>query len=1222
MKIKLLTLLALCWASLSVAQTTIVFSGQVFFGIDQAPADNYPVFIYEAGTNTTMVAETNTDGIYEVALDVDSAPGDVLEYTVETFDFCTGVVYSFTSIVDPLLDEPVVNDFHVCTDVNPPPPPEDCEAFFTYEAIPDAPLSIQFYDLSYADVDLVVYSWSFGDGTTSNEAEPFHTYSEPGEYVVTLTIVADDCTSIFETVVYVGVDNPCNCDDIYDPVCIADPATGVVFTFPNECEAICAGFSPDDFVDCQNCACPDVWDPVCVFFDNGDVFTFSNSCEAECAGYFEYQNCDGNGGDCYASFTVEYLADDPLTATFFDQSVANVGEITSWLWSFGDGTTSLEQNPTHTYELPGDYEVSLTITTSDGCTATVTEWVWVGDMNCICPDVYDPVCVQIDPAGGLIEFVNECEAICAGFGPDQFVDCENGCFCPAVWDPVCVTLDDGTVLVFGNSCEAECEGYTDYQSCDGNGDVCEANFTYQLDANDNLTVQFTDDSYTGAGEIISWLWDFGDGTTSTEQNPTHTYAEPGDYVVTLTITTSEGCTAIFEQWVWVGNMDCVCPDVWDPVCIIDPAGFLLLFGNECEAICAGFTPDQFIDCEDNCGCPDFFDPVCVVLDDGTVLTFSNSCEAECEGYTDYQSCDGNGDVCHAFFTYEIDPDNNLIVHFTDGSYTGAGEIVSWEWVFADGTTSNEQNPTHEFAQPGDYEITLTITTSEGCTATYTQWVWVGDMGGCDCFDVWDPVCVDIGGGIILPFGNECEAICAGFDPSTFVDCDEDCICPDVWDPVCVVGADGNIITFSNACEANCAGYGEDSFVDCVNGPCNCSFIYDPVCVTLDNGEVLFFPNACVAECEGFGEDQYQSCDGPGGEDCQSNFFVEQPDPALPGLVQFYDESFANEGEITEWHWEFGDGTGSMEQSPEHVYNGEGIFEVTLTIVTSTGCTSTIIQHICIGDGTVYEGPDCQAIFFFDQHDANNTFTFVDLSIGAIETWAWDFGDGTTSNEPNPTHSYDEPGVYTVTLTVSTGDCESTISLILFTDVNIWYDSECTALFIPFVNPGTLEVFFLNLSSPDAVTFEWDFGDGTTSSQPITLHEFSESGVYTITLTITTEDGCTNTYSVTLDLDNNNLTGNPTYRTTTSTEEEWVVEGERLYPNPTSDLLNLEFNVAKAGTYQIRLMGVDGRVISAEKLEAIQGTNVYQMNVGQLQAGFYFLQLESAEVIRSLKFVKE
>lgn len=1104
MKLRLLTLLFLCFASTLSFATEVTISGTVTFGpMDfEEPAEGYPVHIYSNvpnpdGTVLDLEVFTDENGEYSATFDIEpTALGSLI--SVEVFNFCTGeILIEELTVIPGDVGVSEVANFHVCQDFNPPPPPMGCEAFFFYEQLSVDPYTIQFLNLSYSDIDVVTWLWDFGDGTSSNESDPIHDYSEVGIYEVSLIITTDSCESTFLLPVEVLDQLGCGCDAVYNPVCVLDWATGEVLEFSNPCFAECAGFGPDSYTECEDdCVCPDVYDPVCVITAAGIIFTFENPCYAECEGFGPdsfvdcnpdpcdcyaffgppvcvvlddgtelhfinacYAECEGYGPDqyfycdnpdgCFANFWVNY-SDDPasLVVGFEDHSFSNLGDIQTWEWNFGDGATSSDQNPSHEYAEAGIYEVTLTIVTDAGCTATITQHICVGFIDdCVCPDVYDPVCVEL--ASGTILFANLCEAECAGFTAMDVVDCgDDPCVCPEYYDPVCVIGPDGDILQFDNICFALCEGYGP-------------------------------DSFVDCED------------------------------------------------------DCVCPDIYAPVCVVSAAGNIITFSNACFATCEGYGPDSFVDCEDDCICPSVYDPVCVITAAGEVITFQNECFAACEGF-------------------------------------GPDSFVPCE-------------------------------------------------DDCVCPDIYDPVCVMTVFGVIITFENECFAACEGFGPDSYVDCEDNCVCPAVYDPVCVVAANGDIITFENACFAACEGYGPDSFVSCGND-CPCDDIFEPVCV-YTAAAVLFFPNACEAECAGFGPDTHVDCEDDGNI-CHAFFFLEQDAP--DGLiVNFIDGSETEEGTIESWQWDFGDGNSSDVQNPEHEYAGEGIYEVTLTITTSEGCTSTFVQHICIGGGGVFGGPDCQAMFFFDQNaDDLTTFSFYDMSIGEANNWAWDFGDGNTSDEQNPVHTYDQPGVYIVTLTISTDDCESSVAMLLLSNDDIWYDNQCVALFLPLIIPDANQVFFLNLSSQDAVSFEWDFGDGTTSNEFIVIHEYAEAGTFEVSLTITTEDGCTNTFSVTLDLAGDDFMASPSFLTLTDTEEPESLDNVRLYPNPAIDDLVIGFESTSSEDYQLEILSANGQLVQRNQVEATTGNNVTELKISNLTPGLYLLRISTASGSKTMKFVKQ
>jgi PKD repeat protein len=716
--------------------------------------------------------------------------------------------------------------------------------------------------------------------------------------------------------------------------------------------------------------------------------------------------------------------------------------------------------------------------------------------------------------------------------------------------------------------------------------ICDAFFFYEQIGVAPYEVQFFDLSYSYP-QTSSWVWDFGDGTTSSEQNPIHEWADEGEYEVTLTIA-NDSCSASFTSIVWLDDVvDCGCPEYWDPVCVATAAGDTITFSNICFAECEGYADADVFDCEwvDPCDCDFVWDPVCVITAEGEIITFPNACYAECEGFDEDSYVDCGDCDCSSYFGTPVcvlTPDG-IIIPFMNACFAEC----------------------------------------EG----YGEDSFVDCNDDCLCDDVWDPVCVATGGAIIT-FPNACYAECEGFGEDSYVDCVDDCICPDIWDPVCVVTITGEIITFPNACYAECEGYGEDLIVDC-DGDCICPDIWDPVCVVTPDGQILTFPNGCFAECEGFGEDSYVDCDWE--EDCYADFYVNFDNPTgVIGLeVSFVDASYTSEGEIIAWAWDFGDGNVSDEQNPNHTYDAEGIYEVILEIETSEGCISLFVMHLCVGDGGWYEGPECQAMFFFElANDAGTSFAFTDASFGEIDYWAWDFGDGSTSDEQNPTHIYEEPGIYFVTLTAGNDECSSSVTMLVFSDPNVWYEDECMALFIPFIGgdptTGTGEntVFFLNMSSVDAVAFEWDFGDGETSNEFITIHEYAQGGIYEVTLTITTADGCSSSFSATIDLDEDDFTGTPQYSLTTNTDDATAITTIRAYPNPATTKVTIQFNLPESGDYTINLMAIDGTTILSASAQGLKGSNIHSIDIETLPQGLYFARIQSGEATSSFRIIKE
>ncbi len=708
---------------------------------------------------------------------------------------------------------------------------------------------------------------------------------------------------------------------------------------------------------------------------------------------------------------------------------------------------------------------------------------------------------------------------------------------------------------------------------------CQAFFIAQPSEEDSLKVEFFDLSFS-ENPVIAWQWNFGDGATANVQNPVHTYNEAGTYEVTLLII-ADSCTSVAFYEIVVGAGNCTCSLEYAPVCATSPQGDTLSFTNICFALCAGFQPDDLFDCDgdDPCICPDIYDPVCVAGPNGVVVSFNNDCEAFCAGFdaSDFISCGGVDSIfCLPAFLADISPEDSLTVEFTDYSFSNL-PITGYLWNFGDGNTSTTQNPQHTYAEAGEYEVSLTITT-DSCTATHVAIIAVG--------------------------GTSCD-------------------CPAIVAPVCVIGADSTILTFPNFCFALCEGYTFDQIFQCdPTNPCVCPPVFDPVCVVDSSGFTFEFPNLCIAECSGFGPEDVVSCfdDSLG---CYANFYLDILSDSLL-VVQFTDNSWSASGDITSWNWHFGDPQGSQSnaQNPVFQYDGPGVYEISLTITTSDSCTSTVSQHICIGDGGVMDSLTCQAFFFFTQNDSlSSVFHFTDMSYGNINSWLWTFGDGTSSTEQNPVHAFAQDGPHLVTLTVSGDSCASTITMLLFSGDDYWYDDGLHALFLPIINGQ--EVLFLNLSSPQASSFAWDFGDGNTSSDFFPAHTYSEAGVYTVSLTAYGDGGTPNVFTATINLSTAEFTGRPAVNLLSASEDlNPTVPGFKAWPNPVADELVVEFEVRNAsGNCQIGLWSMDGKPLKAIRENARQGLNQIKMETGDLAPGMYLLRLQTPEGIQTHKVIR-
>lgn len=237
-----------------------------------------------------------------------------------------------------------------------------------------------------------------------------------------------------------------------------------------------------------------------------------------------------------ASFSIQNIVVNTPVANFSSSSNANTitftdistNSPTSWLWDFGDGNTSTQQNPTHTYASTGTYSVCLTATNSAGS-------------NTVCMSV--TITITSIPVAAF-SFMGETS------GTVDFTDNSTNSPTSWAWD-----FGDGNTSSMQNP-QHTYSTFGTYNVCltatnsAGSNTVCQdvvatvapvAVFTFLIPSPG--IVAFSDASNNNP---TSWFWDFGDGTTSTDQNPEHMYFATGMYSVCLTVTNTAGSNTICE----------------------------------------------------------------------------------------------------------------------------------------------------------------------------------------------------------------------------------------------------------------------------------------------------------------------------------------------------------------------------------------------------------------------------------------------------------------------------------------------------------------------------------------------------------------------------------------------------------------------------------------------------------------------------------------------------
>jgi len=387
-----------------------------------------------------------------------------------------------------------------------------------------------------------------------------------------------------------------------------------------------------------------------------------------------------------ASFT--YGPSNPITGQAVQFTDTSTGGPTSWQWNFGDGTSSSSQNPSHAYTTAGYYTVTLTVGFSSG-SQTVSQAITVAP-SLAASFIYSPN----PPVAG--------QAV-------QFTDTSTGS--PTSWQ---WSFGDGATSNTQNPSHtyATAASYTVtltvvYSSSLGSRNISQtitvvpppalsASFTYSPSSPvAGQAVQFTD---TSTGGPTSWLWNFGDNTTSTSKNPSHTYATAASYTVTLTATNNTASKTVSQAINVLPASTLTASFTYSPSS--PAAGQVVYFTDTSTGSPTSWQWDFGDGASSTTRNPSHAYATAASYTVTLTVTNSSGSKSASQTLTVLSTF-------AASFTYSPSlPAANQAVQFTD---TSTGSPSAWQWNFGDNATSTIQNPSHTFTAFGQYWVNLIIT---------------------------------------------------------------------------------------------------------------------------------------------------------------------------------------------------------------------------------------------------------------------------------------------------------------------------------------------------------------------------------------------------------------------------------------------------------------------------------------------------------------------------------
>ena len=567
-----------------------------------------------------------------------------------------------------------------------------------------------------------------------------------------------------------------------------------------------------------------------------------------------------------------------------------------------------------------------------------------------------------------------------------------------------------------------------------------------------LLVQFTS---TSTGNPTSYSWNFGNSATSVLQNPSTTYTTPGTYTVSLTVSNSNGSnTKTVNAYITVLGKPIV--DFTTP----DTAGcppHTVVFTNNTNPVVPGPATYTW------------------AFGDGFNSTQQNPTHTYTSpGYYNVTLVATNAGGCNASLTkpayihvlnppvadFTANPTSSCDAPATIGftaNVTGTGPFT-YSWNFGNGNTGTGANPSHTYTTPGAYTVTMVVTDARGCKDTVVKPNYVG-------------------------IGNLAPTFTMSPNP----------------------GCVGATVTFTNTTLAtnSVTWYFGDGSSATSTSSNTASHVYSAPGVYLVK---------LVVQSGGCTDSATVPLTVHPKPDANFSFTPTQPCPA-PALIQFTNTSTGG----STYTWSFGDGGTSTNPNPSHTYAANDWYTVQLVATNSFGCSDTVsyidtvkVHDLVLAGGAVpYQGCIPLTVNFL-----TSAYTNVPIPQGGlaypygIATWYWDFGNGNTSTLPTPSSVYTIPGIYTVTVTVTTvNGCTQTDTLHVlagdhptasFTYVD---DTICNNTAVSFVNTST-----------NATSYIWDFGDGGATGTVNPTYTYTTSGTYTVTLNAY-NNGCVDTFQI-------------------------------------------------------------------------------------------------------------
>jgi hypothetical protein len=361
-------------------------------------------------------------------------------------------------------------------------------------------------------------------------------------------------------------------------------------------------------------------------------------------------------------------------------------------------------------------------------------------------------------------------------------------------------------------------------------------------------------------------------------------------------------------------------------------------------------------------------------------------------------------------------------------------------------------------------------------------------------------------------------------------------------------------------------------------------------------------------------------------------FIVNSNNGLGGYV-FTATPNAPNGWVVSYMWSFGDGTAGTGNPLTHNYPNNGAYTISVYTYaydpndSTQNCSGTSSTTITV-QGAPGTG-NCSASFSITNNGGGsysftNTSTTADSSYTAFSSWSVDnMGAG---NNANLAYTFSTTGVHVICLQQWFIDNVNYDTCFAYTCDTVMYGTgaPCQAAFSLWADSLNPTVWYgINQSSGNNLTYLWDFGDGTSSTQQFPTHTYNATGFYQICLTVTdSAANCTSTYcdsAGVFHLIGPGISSLTILSSVTGIKEQAAGITMNVAPNPVNENSNVIINTEKQMKVTMNIVNLMGQIVSTEQVVINPGKNIIPLHTTALPDGVYFLTINDG--IKNLKNIK-